>query len=84
MALRSVHCASLVADEVDRFDGQALRAAVLMLGTPPGVERRLLLSVQCDETGVWAHCALAPGVALVLAQQLTQHAQACISGGTDD
>lgn len=84
MALRLVPAASLFADEVDRFDAQALRAAVLMLDAPPGVERQLLLSVQCDETGVWAHCALAPGVALVLAQQLTQHAQACISGGAND
>lgn len=83
-AIRAGDGDGLVADEVDRFDAQALRATVLVLDAPPGVERQLLLSVQCDETGIWAHCALAPGVALVLAQQLTQHAQACISGSTDD
>lgn len=61
-----------------------LVAAVVQLDDGPLGQAQLLLSLCSDETGVWAHCAMSPGAALVLAQQITTAAQACESGGPND
>ncbi len=61
-----------------------LLAAVMQLDDGPSGQVQLLLSLCCDETGVWAHCAMSPGAALVFAQQITTAAQVCESGGPND
>lgn len=73
-----------MAFQPDSAHDHGLLAAVAQLDDGPLGQAQLLLSLCCDETGVWAHCAMSPAAALVLAQQITTAAQACESGGTND